>query len=36
MQKPFDQGSFGRLKIQYGLFAPGKDISKIAGELEWI
>jgi transposase len=34
--QPLDQGFFRRLKIQYGLFAPVKGISKISGTLERI
>jgi hypothetical protein len=36
LRQPFDQSLFGRLKIQYELFAPGKGISKISRTLEWI
>jgi hypothetical protein len=36
LREPFDQSLFERLKIQYGLFARGKGISKISGMLESI
>jgi transposase len=34
--QPLDQGFFRRLKIQYSLFAPIKDVSKISSSLERI
>jgi hypothetical protein len=34
--QPFDQGFFGRLRIQYGLFSPVKHMAKISDILERI